>query len=308
MNVRLATGWLHCALLCALSQAALAVSEVPSPAATDEPVFAAPTRIDRVGRILAPVMIDGKGPFRFLLDTGANYSVVSPQLAQSLGLVPSEERARWVHGVTGSAKIPTVRIVLMKAGDLPIDSDHVPVIASASFSGADGVLGVAGLQHAQVFVDFRHDRVVISRSRYRADPATFLIVDADRLPDGLLTVDARIRGVRALAVIDTGAERTLGNLALRDALRTRGSSSESSQYTDVYGATVEIAKGESERSNVVRFGEVTIKDVEITFGDFHIFEAWDLQSRPAMLIGMDVLGVLDTLVIDFRRQQILVGR
>src|SRR5688572_17412347 len=48
---------------------------------TAEPLFASPTRIDRIGRIVAPVYINGQGPFRLVVDTGASHSTVSPQLA-----------------------------------------------------------------------------------------------------------------------------------------------------------------------------------------------------------------------------------
>ena len=71
---------------------ASAVAAVPTPAtgtpATEpppeivvegaEPRFVARTTRDRIGRIWAPVTIDGKGPFRLVLDTGANHSAVIP--------------------------------------------------------------------------------------------------------------------------------------------------------------------------------------------------------------------------------------
>src|ERR1700730_14067607 len=49
---------------------------------TTEPKFVAPTRRDRIGRIWAPVLIDGKGPYRLVLDTGANHSAITARTAQ----------------------------------------------------------------------------------------------------------------------------------------------------------------------------------------------------------------------------------
>jgi hypothetical protein len=46
--------------------------------------------------------------------------------------------------------------------------------------------------------------------------------------------------------------------------------------------------------------------VAVIFGDFHVFKVWDLEKRPVLLLGMDVLGVMDTLVIDYRRQELKV--
>src|SRR5215469_16514992 len=46
---------------------------------TTEPRFVSPTNRDRIGRIWAPVLIDGKGPYRLVLDTGANRSARSEE-------------------------------------------------------------------------------------------------------------------------------------------------------------------------------------------------------------------------------------
>ena len=304
MNVMHRIAWPFLALLAALPATAV---DIPPPPLEDPPLFASPTELDRVGRILAPVMINGAGPFRFLLDTGANYSTISPELAEQLGLVTSDQNTRLVHGVTGSARVPTVQIASMMAGDLVIDSANIPVIGAPSMAGADGILGIAGLQRARILVDFRRDRVVISRSRVRGDRGAYLVMQASRMPDGILALDARVRGVRAKAILDTGAERTLGNLALLEAIRARRRAPDRPRLTDVYGATPEIVEGESELAHTIWFGEVNVRHVDITYGDFHIFKTWNLTDQPAMLIGMDVIGVVDTLVIDFPREEILVS-
>src|SRR5579862_3418443 len=54
--------------------------------AAPEPRFVAPTRRDRIGRIWAPVFIDGKGPFRLALDSCADTSGITKRVAQALGL------------------------------------------------------------------------------------------------------------------------------------------------------------------------------------------------------------------------------
>ena len=53
--------------------------------ADPEPLFAAPTRLDRIGRVMTHVMVNGKGPFRFVIDTGASRSTLAPHLARALG-------------------------------------------------------------------------------------------------------------------------------------------------------------------------------------------------------------------------------
>jgi predicted aspartyl protease len=275
------------------------------PAEADEPLFAVPTQRDRIGRILAPVMINGKGPFRLIIDTGANHSTVSPHMLEKLGLVPSPEDDRIVHGVTGSARVPAVLVDRLETGLFKVEQAYVPVIGTSMTADADGILGVAGLRKARVIVDFRHDKVSITRSRLR-DEGGYLVIDARRMPDGVLAVDAYVRGVRARAIIDTGAERTLGNLALREAVRKKRREPGAPRSADVFGATPEVYRGEPVYARTIRLGRVTVSGVDIIYGDFPIFKSWDLDERPAMLIGMDILGVADTLVIDFARMQVRV--
>src|SRR5581483_12236291 len=49
-----------------------------------EPRFAAPTLRDRIGRVWAPVLINGRGPFRMVLDTGASDSAITAPVAAAL--------------------------------------------------------------------------------------------------------------------------------------------------------------------------------------------------------------------------------
>ena len=46
--------------------------------------------------------------------------------------------------------------------------------------------------------------------------------------------------------------------------------------------------------------------VRVTFTDTAIFQHWELTTEPALLLGMDVLGLLDVLVIDYRTKELHV--
>lgn len=281
--------------------------DAPQPGVSEEaPLFASPTRVDRIGRIVAPVTINGQGPFRLLLDTGASHTTVSPELASRLGLPLTEEAALMLNGVTGAEEVPAVTIARLQAGDLVLENVRTPVVRSSVMEGVDGILGVAGLRHERIFVDFRKDRVVISRSRRNAAPADMLRIPAVNVPGGLLMVIARVGGVRVSAIIDTGGERTLGNPALRQALRMRKRLAEPSKSTLVFGTTTEVSSGEVQSIPPITFGNATINQVDAVFGDFHIFKVWHLEETPALLIGMDVLGTVDQLIIDYRAREVYV--
>jgi predicted aspartyl protease len=264
--------------------------------------------MDRSGRVLAPVMINGLGPFRLIVDTGASHSTLSSELATALGLLPSEDFGLVLNGVTGTARVPGVLVERLQAGDLSLKRTRMPVVQSALMSGADGVLGLAGLDDSHVFVDFRNDRVVIARKGQEDALRAHALIQGSRIRDGLIAVDARILRVRALAIIDTGAERSLGNLALRDAVRKHLAASDVLASAEVTGVTMDVAAGEAGAAPRITLGDgIKIDDVPITYGDFHIFKVWDLEKRPALLVGMDVLGLVDAFEIDFRKAEMRIA-
>jgi len=275
-------------------------------ATADDLLFASPTRLDHIGRVVVPVMINGKGPFRFIVDTGASRSTVSAQLARTLGLEPSASLALQVHGITGTAEVASVPIHRFKAGDLLIEDTRLPVISAPLMAGADGILGVAGLKGERILVDFRHNRVTISRSHGAPEQTGFERVPARVLDGGLFVVTAHVGGVRVDAIIDTGSERSIANRALRDALLWRRSRGDLARVTDVYGATEDVASGEMQIAPTIDFGSVRASNVTVVYGDFHIFQVWGMESRPAIIIGMDILGTVNALCIDYLRSELYV--
>ena len=267
------------------------------PAVEDGPEFATPTTLDRIGRIVAPVMINGRGPFKLMVDTGANRSLITTTVADMLGIDYLSAPLVTMNGVTGSAEVPAVAIERLEAGELVFEGMQVPVLAPHLVGGADGILGIAGLREQRLVVDFDRDRVTISRSKLWE--TSLLRIDAHRVAGGLLAVKGRVGRIKVVAIMDTGGQITLGNRALQAALR-----SEAKHQTEVLGTTETVIMGDTARVPDIRFGEVSIRRVRVTFGDFHIFDVWDLNDEPALIIGMDVLGAMGAFMIDFRLAEI----
>jgi hypothetical protein len=154
-----------------------------------------------------------------------------------------------------------------------------------------------------VYIDFRHDIISITRSHNRAAPAGYYTVPFTLQRGRLLIVDAWLGRVRAKAIIDTGGQTTVANLALRDALSRRYTSG-APEVDHIEGVTAEIQDGEGRRSPSIEFGPIQIQTQRMTFADVRIFEYWKMTKEPALLIGMDALGLLDTLIIDYRRNEL----
>jgi predicted aspartyl protease len=267
-----------------------------------EPRYVSPTRRDQIGRIWAPVMINGHGPFRMVLDTGASHSAVTALVALALGISTDQSPPVILRGVTGYATVPTIRVDTLTVGDLAVDSPILPIVPDA-LGGAQGILGAEGLAGKRIFIDFRHDKIVITYSRNERSSRDFVDVPFHAIRDTLVVVNAVIDDVRVKAIIDTGGQTTIANLALRDALARRSASSRG-RPDQIIGATKDIESGEIMSMPAIEFGSIRIRDSGVTFADIYIFKQWKLLKEPAILIGMDALGLLDTLVIDYRRHEL----
>lgn len=265
-----------------------------------EPRYVAPTRRDRIGRVWVPAYINGKGPFRLVLDSGATNSAIIPRVAEKLGLSTTDSPAVLMRGVTGAAVTPTVRVDSINVGELELGNSLLPVLPDA-FGGAEGLLGTEGMADKRIYIDFRNDFVNISRSRNRRAEAGFTAVPL--LPDSgpLLVVRAQVGNARVRAIIDTGAQASIGNAALRETLIRRMRKGTVDMVT---GATGETQTGEGFLVSSIIIGSLQIQNAHVTFGDMHIFSHWGMVDEPTLLVGMDLLGLVDTIVIDYRRREL----
>jgi hypothetical protein len=320
-RVQLLFQWILCALIttpAAPTIGAAATPEPPpaigNPSATqegatpevlveaNEPKYVAPTLRDRIGRIWAPVLINGKGPYRMVLDTGASHSAIISRVADSLGLSAQNDPVL-VRGVTGAAVVPAIRVDRMEVGDLLIEPSTLPIVADV-FGGAEGVLGREGLPDKRIFADFRADRLVISRSHRERAGVGFNVVPLKVSHGGLLTTEVRVGSIRTLAIIDTGGQQTVGNLALREALMKRPPSDVISE--EIIGVTLDEQRGDTIPTPPIELGTMKLHHARVTFADMYLFDHLKLTRQPTLMLGMDVLGSFDVLIIDYKLREMQI--
>ena len=267
-----------------------------------EPRYVAPTRRDRIGRIWAPVLINGKGPFRLVLDTGANHSAITAEVASALGVSADDESIVLLRGVTGSAQVPAIQVDTVIVGDLQLKPTIMPIVPDV-FGGAEGVLGTEGMFDKRVFIDFLHDLITISRSHGARADQGYVTIPVQLTRQKLLVIPALVGGLKVKAIIDTGGQATVANPALIEALARRRSQYEA-KPEQIQGATDDIQDAENMLMPPIDLGGVRFLHTRVSVADLKIFETWNLTREPALLIGMDALGTLDQLVIDYRRREL----
>lgn len=253
---------------------------------------------DRYERLTVPVMIGANGPYRFLIDTGAQATVLSHRIADDLAL-PRRGQATLV--AMGSARsVDLVEVDELSFADQSISGLLSPLLHAVNI-GADGILGLDSLQDLRVLIDFREERMLVADAGALGGNSGYeIVVRARRKLGQMVITDAWVDNVRIAVVIDTGAQTSVGNRALLRKLRARAQGAISA--TDVHG--VEVLSDLS-YARELAIGGMTMGNVPIGFTDSPTFAALGLARRPALILGIGNMRVFDRVAIDFARRQVL---
>ena len=253
-------------------------------------------------RMFIPVEINGQGPFRFLVDSGADRSVIGSDLAARLNL-PAGNIVK-LQGMAGAAQVGTVHIDTLKLGASTIPSIAAPALPER-YLGAQGLVGIDALADQRLMLDFDKKTITVQDSR-KPEPVAGgdeIVVVARRRNGQLILTAASVGGVPIYAVIDTGSEITMGNLALR--ARIFGLHGAAVPHpvvlTSVTGQT--LTANLAQLSNI-RIGGIDLANVQVAFADAPPFRLFGLEKQPAMLLGTDVLQAFRRVALDFKARRV----
>ena len=251
-------------------------------------------------RMTVEVKVNGQGPFRFLVDSGADSSVVGLNLAQQLQLPLTTPVI--LHGMTGSARVDRVRVDELRLGTSVVQNLELPALREGDLGG-EGMIGIDALVEQRLMMDFEK-RVI--KAEDASQPAVRLdgeiVVRARRQRGQLILTQVRAAGLPLEAVVDTGSEITIGNRLLRDKL-IKGNRDKfvTIAATGVTGVTMEMQVA---RIGELRLGSVTLRNVPIAFADVPPFEVFGLTEEPALLLGTDLLETFRRISLDFRSRKV----
>jgi predicted aspartyl protease len=259
-------------------------------------------KLDRYARMTVPVRFSGRGPYRFLVDTGADRTAVSTDLASELGLEAGADAI--LHSASGAAKVRTATVRGLELGSGAPRQVQAPLLEAVNM-GADGILGIDTLRSQRVLFDFSARTISIVPSEQRLSRyERGTIVVTGKLRNGhLIVTRARSEGVPTTVILDTGAETTIGNAALYASLAKRRMLRDplSIEMVSVTGGKL---KGQVHVLEEVEIGGVTLSRLAVMFADSHSFRALGLDQRPALLLGMNAMRAFDRVSIDFDNKKL----
>lgn len=254
-------------------------------------------------RMTVAVHLAGAGPFRFLVDTGADRTAISSDLAERLALKAGETAP--LHTVTGKSLVETAIVPGLQLSRSAVTVVDAPVLESRHI-GADGILGTDTLRSQRVVFDFENRTMSLIPASLRVPREDGTIVVTGRLRNGrLILTNAIADDNRITAVIDSGSEVTIGNEALRRRLDKRGLL-KNSGVVRLQSVTGDILLGEYVFLRKLELGDVTLANLAVVFADAHTFKQLGLEKRPAILLGMNALKAFKKVSIDFANRKFRV--
>jgi len=265
-------------------------------------------------RVAAEVELNGNNRYPLVLDTGAGRTVLADTVARELNLPAGPPVL--VHAITSAEVLPTARLARLDFAGRTFNDLVCPVV-SRDLLAADGLLGLDVLSRYRLSIDLARRRVSMRPSGsdvFEGSPAfaspSRLTREGVRAEIGrfgqLILPTARAGGVTLSAFVDTGAQYSIGNLALLEAL-SAGRADEPGRDVEVYGVTGQVLMA---REREVRGLEIANRDLgptSLLFADLHAFEALDLIAAPALLIGADILYRFRRVELDYGRQRMTLS-
>ena len=269
------------------------------PAATAGAAEVIDLSAERYERMTVPVTIMGEGPFRFIVDTGAQATVISQTLADRLPL--GERLGATLVGLNSQRPVEVTSIPELSLGSRTFAIQTAALVDPFHIGAADGILGLDSLQRQRVLLDFRAGSIAVGDAEERGNSGYDIVVRARRRLGQLIIARARIDGVRTAVIIDTGAQSSVGNPTLMRRL-SRARSLGDTQMTDINGIE---SLGAVRIVRTLQIDRVQLANLPITFADSPTFHALGLDDEPALLLGMAELRLFNRVAIDFSTREVL---
>ena len=253
-------------------------------------------------RMTVEVRVNGAGPYHFLVDSGADTSVVGLKIAQALQLPLG--RPALLNAMTSRNIVDRVKVDELSLGQSRIRDLEVPALKEGDLGG-DGMLGIDALVNQRLMMDFETNIMKVEDAIAVPFHPTGdeIVITARRQHGQLILTEVVAAGLPLDAVIDTGSEITIGNLALRDKL-VRNNNRDKFFTVPTTGVTGKTMDLQLAVIGELKLGRVTLRNVPMAFADLPPFKVFGLADQPALLLGTDILENFRRVSLDFRARKV----
>ncbi len=256
-----------------------------------------PMGVDSGGRPTMDVQVNGQGPFKMVVDTAAQTSLLSQRLVDALKLQPLDEQMT-VRGAVSAQVASIYPVEELRSGLFHEQQLGMLALPSGNATSADGIIGMERFTGGKLV--FRPARRELALSPSAAVSEGYVAVVGKRDDGGLLHVPMRLGGATAMALVDTGAGPTVANLQTLDAMGWQRDDPRLKAAGTIRGATEAMIPAWIAEVDAVSIGPVTFRNVPVVFADT------GPETAPAVILGANLLGLLQGFAVDFPRAELQV--
>ncbi len=251
-------------------------------------------------RMTVAVGVNGRGPYKFVVDSGADTSVIGQRIARALALPAGTPVT--LHNMTSTSRVNRVLVDELTLGPTSVSNLELPVLREADLGG-EGMIGIDALVEQRLMMDFEKQLIKVEDATKPPPRMHGEIVVIGRLRRGqLILTEVTANKKKVEAVIDTGSQITIGNTQLRDQILRRAPDK---FYTiGVMGVTGVEVKLQMARVSELRIGSILLRDVPIAFADVPPFAVFGLKDQPSLLLGTDILEAFRRISLDFKARKV----
>jgi predicted aspartyl protease len=261
------------------------------------------------GHVTVPTFVNGKGPYPFILDTGADGTSVYQWLADRLHLA-SGGAPESINGMTGSVQVPRFRVDRLRMDGREIHDLIVDALPNRKDQGRQaGVLGTDFMAGMTAIFDFACRRIELHRSTNGMGNIVghSVAIHAEHAGDtDLLQIPVTINGATGVAVLDTGSRVSKLNLQFARAAGVDPRSATFHDEAPIQGANLKPMIPRSGLIGQFEFGGVHLDEVSAQVVDLPVMQQVD-PSKSVLWLGADLLQIVrfvynhDAQTVWFRR-------
>lgn len=251
-------------------------------------------------RLSVEAHVNGTGPYQFIVDSGADTSAIGLRIANRLQLPLGTPAV--LNGMTERVIVDRVKVDSLTLGPGTTREDlQLPVLREEDVGG-QGMIGIDALVRRRLLMDFEKRLIKVEDASIPAKwVGDEIVVTARRQRGQLILTHVSAGGFSLDAVIDTGAQLSIGNPKLREKLiRHR----HTFQTIDAIGVTGKTIKLDIAVLPELHIGSIVIHDLPVAFADLPPFHVFGIADEPALFLGTDVLEKFRKVSLDFQARKV----
>jgi predicted aspartyl protease len=246
------------------------------------------------------VLINGRGPFRLIVDTGGSIGLsLDEEVAREIGLKSVADAT--IRGVSGKDRSGQALVDELKLGEIRVRRVLTRIfgVRAAAANLADGILGTGVFASGRLTMDFVQARLIVSPSSEQAGAGES--VELRIVGDAKLMALVPLNGESAVALLDTGADAcAVAPTRLRALYPDR-------EVRTVGAAGIGVGQGEAAQLSLAPGVDFTLGGRKFqNFGGLGL-DVLDTVLSPVLgvqtdlLIGMALFRDMKTATVDFPR-------